>query len=451
MNRFSFQSLAVILAAVSAVFIMAFFIGCDNGDDGTPSQSPPDVTGTYYAIADFGVGDQSIMLVLQMPSSEPANDGYYVLTGFVSYSDSSWGVAGTTKEDSVNFTWTPPDGVCNFSGTSGDEKIQGTASGPGWTVSFTAHRETGTGRDIAGQWEGGFLSGGCYPPGGTLTVSFFQTDNAIAGTLFVSADPEMGDTLVITEGFFHDPIYEVTAIDSGTFPPARLILLGTLGADDSLAGGYDWWWDRCFDEGFWHLERATVEPPDTSVFSGILGVVFIREGSLVTSRGASVYWQIGGIGVTGASVTCGGAQLQDLGSGYYMTLPGALNVIPGAEYAFNISHTAHGSTSETVRVPSDFSVTSPEPDAVISVGEDLVVTFTTSANANFYTAMFDVNAVFRAVPAPIGTITLPGSGIQTTGADILEVEAMRGNIDLWQGSGTGFFGLVGKTVNVTVQ
>ena len=259
MNRFSFQSLAVILAAMFAVYIAAFFMSCDNGDDGTPSQLPPDVAGTYYAIADFGAGDQSIMLVLQMPSSEPANDGYYVLEGFISYGDSTYDVAGTTKADTLNFTWTPPEGICNFSGTFGDEQIQGTATGPGWTVSFTAYRETGTGRSIAGLWEGGFQSGACYPPGGTLTASFFQTDSALVGTLFASGDPDMGDTLVITEGFFHDPVFEVTAIDSGTSPPARLILLGMLGADDSLAGGFDWWWLRCFDEGFWHLERAAGE------------------------------------------------------------------------------------------------------------------------------------------------------------------------------------------------
>ena len=88
MNRFSFHALAVILAAVFAVFVTAFFVGCDSGDDGTPSQSPPDVAGTYYAIANFGGGDKSIMLVLQMPSNDPTNDGYYVLTGFVSYGDS---------------------------------------------------------------------------------------------------------------------------------------------------------------------------------------------------------------------------------------------------------------------------------------------------------------------------------------------------------------------------
>ncbi len=254
MIRFTHVTLVVLATA----FLLVFFMGCDSGDDGTPS--PPDVAGTYYAIADFGGGDQSIILVLQMPSNDPTNDGYYVLTGFVSYGDSTWGVAGTTKEDTVNFIWTPPNGVCNFSGTSGDEQIQGTATGPGWTVSFTAHRETGAGRDIAGQWEGAFQGGSCYPPGGGLTASFYQTDGAVSGTLFVvSNEPEMGDTLVITEGFFHDPVFEVTAIDSGTFPPAKLILLGTLGADDSLAGAFDWWWARCFDEGFWHLERAAGE------------------------------------------------------------------------------------------------------------------------------------------------------------------------------------------------
>ncbi len=455
MNRFSFHNLAVILAAVFAVLVMAFFVGCDSGDDGTPI-TPPDVVGTYYAIADFGGGEQSIMLVLQMPSTNPTNDGYYVLTGFVSYGDSSWGVAGTAKDDTVNFTWTPPNGVCNFSGTSGDEQIQGTATGPGWTASFTAYRETGAGRDIAGQWEGGFQGGSCYPPGGALTASFFQTDSAVSGTLFVvSNEPEMGDTLVITEGFFHEPIFEVTAIDSGTFPPSRLILLGTLGADDSLAGAFDWWWARCFDEGFWHLERGTPEPPDTpdtSVFEGILAGIYVctGEGPWTAMSMAYVDWRIDGVGVSGATITADGVTLEEFFDGAYIT-PESFDAFPGEEFTFNISHPEYGNTSGTARVPGDFTVTSPLPDATVPVGEDLAVTFTEASGATFYTATLQENDAFISVPAPATSITLPGSGIQTPGDDVLGVEAIQGDYSRWQENQTGYFGLLCKSVSVTVQ
>ena len=255
MIRFTHKVLVVFTTAL----LLAFFMGCDN-DDGTSLPAPPDVVGAYYAIADFGNGAQSIMLVLQMPSTDPTNDGDYVLTGFVSYGDSSWGVASTAKDDTVNFTWSTLQGLHSFAGSIFSDGIRGNVDGPGWTRSFTAYRETGAGRDIAGSWGGGFQGGSCYPPGGTMTVSFHQTDGTVSGTLFVvSSEPEMGDTLVITEGFFHDPVFEVTTIDSGTLPPARLILLGMLGADDSLAGAFDWWWARCFDEGFWHLERVAGE------------------------------------------------------------------------------------------------------------------------------------------------------------------------------------------------
>lgn len=448
MTRFSFHVLAVILAAVFAVYVAAFFIGCDS-DDGT--ESHPDAIGTYYAIADFSGGDQSIMLVLQMPSSEPASDGYYVLTGFVSYGDSTWDVNGTTKEDTLNFIWSTLQGLHSFAGNILRDRIQGNVAGPGWMINFTAYREAPTGRDIAGQWEGGFQAGSCYPPGGMLTASLNQTGSAIAGTLFVTGDPEMGDTLVITEGFFHDPIFEVTAIDSGTSPPARLILLGTLGADDSLAGGFDWWWDRCFDEGFWHLERTTVGPQDTGVFSGILGVVFVKHTNLEIRSGASVHWQIDGEGVTGATITFNGGLVPETGDGYYMAIFDTSCAVPGEDYIFNISHPDYGNAMGTVRVPGFFMVTSPGMEEVIPQGEDLQVTFTEASEATFYTAQLNTNPAFGIVAAPASMITLAGTDIQTSGMDMLEVEAVRGDMYRWQETQTGYFGLHSNALLVEVE
>ncbi|MBU1936764.1 hypothetical protein KKG05_05140, partial [bacterium] len=184
----------IMLAVLAVAILLVFFIGCDTGDDGTPSQSPPNVAGTYYAIADFGSGDQSVMLVLQIsdPANVPLDDGYYDLEGFVSYGDSIYDVAGATEDDTVNFTWTTLQGPFSFAGNIFSEGLRGSVAGLGGTIGFTAYRETGASRSIAGHWEGGF-QGGCYPPGGEFIASFYQTESTIAGTLFVvSNEPDMG-------------------------------------------------------------------------------------------------------------------------------------------------------------------------------------------------------------------------------------------------------------------
>lgn len=440
--------------------MLAFFGGCEEDEDEWPT--PPTAAGTYYGIGNFGSGEESVKLVIQ-ESPGAASGGHHsgsveavfqTLGGSISYGGETYSISGTAEDDSLNITWTTAEGTWTLAGTFDAEGIRGTTSGPGGTHDFIAYRQTEEGRDISGMWLGYFQTEDTRPPlfEGPLAGSFLQSDSVIMGYLVVSGDSFMGDTLTISEGFFFDPIIELTAIDSGVVPPSTLHLVGTLVTADSAAGAYHWWWwGANYDWGSWHLTRAVEELPDTSVFSGILAVVYVREGTPLTISAASVYWQIDGEGVSGATITVDGVPLQDLGNGSYLTAPGAITVVPGEEYTFDISHPEYGNTSGTAQVPGNFTVTSPLPDAVVPVGEDLVVTFTEAAGATFYTAMLYTNAAVEVVQAPTTSITLPGSDIQTPGDDVLEVEAMRGDYSHWEATHTGYFGLVGKTVNVTVQ
>lgn len=451
------NGILVTATVLFAAFVFGCFTGCDEDDEPWP---PPSVAGTYYGIGNFGAGDQSVRLVIQASYSTSLGGGSgrygsveavaQTLSGLISYGGDTYVISGAAEDDSVDFAWTTADGIWMLSGTWDEEGIRGVTNGPGGTYDFVAYRQPAGGNNITGVWHGWFESTE-GPDQGFLLGHLVQSDSVVTGFLVTSFE----DTFTISDGSFQEPIIAISAADSTGELPITMVLGGLLVTADSATGTYNFIWEGGSDAGTWDLVRTIngdPEPPDTGdAFSGLVGVVYIREGIFLSASGASVYWEIEGEGVTGATITVNGITVQELGSGSYLTMAGALTVVPGEEYTFSVYHPDYGSTSGTAQVPGDFDVTAPLPDSVITMGEDLVVTFTESTGATFYTAMLEGNSAFGSTEAPATSITLPGSDIQTAGDDVLEVEAMWGDYNLWQESGTGYFGLYGKVVTVTVQ
>ncbi|MFH1011175.1 MAG: hypothetical protein V1784_08075 [bacterium] len=462
MNPFAVRQ-SVVGSALIAFSGFLLFVGCAGEEDETVPPPPPSATGTYYGIADFGAGEgqqteHGVKLVLEVDPnwlagglslSDLSSTDEQTLLGSIIYGDSSYEVSGIAGDDSLSLQWSTAEGAWTLLGTFDTERIQGIASGPSGSAALVLYRWTGNMRSIAGHWEGAFPIGPCWPQSVSMRASFVQSDTLISGYLVVSGHPWMGDTLRISEGSFFDPVIMITALDSTEGGPSTLCLFGILTAEDSMAGTCDWWWARCFGEESWYL--APEEPDTGNVFSGILAMAYRREGVSVTVSMASLYWMIGDSGVSGATVSVNSVPLIDAGGGFYVTVPGALNVIPGGDYVFNIFHPVHGSTLGTARVPGEFTVTSPFPGGIIPRGQPFVVTFAQAVDANFYTAMLDINTAFGVAVAPATSLVLPGAGIQTAGADVLEFEAMNGDYTRWQETNTGYFGVNAKAIDVTVQ
>ncbi|MBM3324886.1 MAG: hypothetical protein FJY66_04385, partial [Calditrichaeota bacterium] len=291
-----------------AALLPLLLVGCAGEEDEIVPLPPPGAAGTYYGIANFGAGEgmnteHRVKLVIEesanairsgqpLLSSVQATRG--ALSGFISYGDSTYGIEGAADDDSLSVSWTTASGTWMLFGGYDAEGIHGIASGPSGTDTLGLYRWKGNMSSIAGPWEGAFPVGPCWPQSVSMRASFVQSDTLISGYLIVTGDPGMGDTLRIYEGSFFDPILEVIAIDSNIdFPhvPPKLCLLGVLESSDSMAGTYDWWWDRCFGEGTWYLK--TDEPDTGNVFAGILAMAYRREGATVTVSMASVYWAIG--------------------------------------------------------------------------------------------------------------------------------------------------------------
>lgn len=452
----SFQSrkLTVFVLAL----LLAFFVGCGEDDDESPPPSSPTAAGTYRGIGNFGTGEQSVKLVIE-ESSGAVSGGHspigsieailQTLEGSISYGGETYSISGTVEDDSISITWTTAEGTWTLSGTWDDAGISGTTSGPGGTYDFIAYRQAAGTNNITGIWYG-WLESTEGPDEGFLLGHLLQSGSTITGYLVTSFE----ETFTISEGSFQDPAIAISAADSSATPPVTMVAGGLLVTADSATGTYNFIWEGGSDAGTWNLVRSTAVgpvPPDTGDFSGILAVVYLREGFPTTVSAASVYWQIDGEGVLGATITIDDALLHEAGTGFYLTLPGIFTAVPGQGYTFSIFHPDHGHAFGTVHVPGDFTVTAPLPDAIVPVGEDLTVTFTESDDATFYTANLHVNAAFGVAEAPATLITLPGSGIQTPGDDVLEVEAVRGDYDRWETTHTGYFGLVGKWREVTVQ
>jgi hypothetical protein len=255
----------------------------------------------------------------------------------------------------------------------------------------------------------------------------------------------MGDTLTIYGGSFFDPILELMAVDSDLNPPSVLHLVGRLVTADSMAGTFEWSWDRCEEEGIWYLVRSS---PDTgAAFANIVGFAYRQESMSGVESFANLFWQINEVSISGATISVNGVPLTDYGDGFYSTQLGAITVVPSGDYFFNIFHPEYGSTTRTAHVPSDYAVTSPVEGAVIPRGQNLIVTFTQASNATFYDAYLQANEAYTWMPAPATSLNLSGTNIQTAGEDVLHVKAVCGDYQTF----TGFFGINGKAINVTVQ
>jgi len=463
MIRFAFRTRAAVIF-LAAAFALMFIGGCaDDEKESPPPPSSPGAAGTYYGITDLGGGDgqqteHRVKLVIQQGSavvtggSSPLQSQGVAsdpLTGYISYGDSTYIISGTTRNDSLGIGWTTGLGAWVLIGTFDAQGIQGIAAGPIGIDTLILYRRTGSTRNIADRWSGHYSMGSCWPYGGTLRAHLSQSDTLITGTLVVSGAYEMGDTLTIYEGSFFDPILELTAIDSDITPPSKLHLMGTLASADSMAGTYDWWWDRCLDEGIWDLKRME---SDTGVaFASIFGIAYRLENISGAIGFAFVAWEINDIGIPGATISVNGVPLTNTGDGFYSTQAGALTVVPGGDYVFNIFHPDYGSTTRTAHVPGVYTVTSPLQGAVIPMGQDLTVTFTPAPDAVFYNAYLEMNQAYSVTVAPATSLFLSGSGIQTPGADVLDFEAACGDYDQWMETFTGFFGVNAKAINVTVQ
>jgi hypothetical protein len=448
---------------LTAAFALLFFVGCENNEEEGPPPPPPGAAGTYYGIVDFGAGvgtntEHSVKLVLHENASSvrggPTVSGYTEatgdsLSGYISYRDSIYLIEGAVEDDSLSVSWTAATNAWTLQGSYDAHSIQGVATCPIRSDTMELHRWTGGNRNIAERWLGLYSSSECWPPGGTLRAYLSQSDTLISGRLVVSGAYEMGDTLTIGEGLFFDPILELTAIDSGVDPPSELHLMGMLTSADSMAGTYDWWWDRCLDEGLWNVVRS--EPDTGQALADILGVVYHQEEASGTMSAAYIHWEHQGVPITGATASVNGMSLIDYGGGFYALMTGQITVVPGEDYVFNISHPDYGGTTGTARVPGEFTVTSPHQGVVIPRGQSLQVSFTQAQYATFYDAWFQVNDAFEVAIAPATSLVLPGTQIQTPGPDVLEVEAICGDFQQWEATYTGFYGVHGKAINVTVQ
>lgn len=466
MIRFAIRA-SIAGAVFAAAFALVFFAGCgDNDEENPPPPSPAGAAGTYYGIADLGGGEgleteDRIKLLIEQGSAVATGGNSPLqsmgiasdsLTGYISYGDSTYIVFGTTRNDSLGIGWTTALGAWVLIGTFDAQGIQGIAAGPIGSDTLTLYRRTGSTRNIADRWLGHYSMGSCWPSGGTLRAYFSQSDTLITGTLVVSGAYEMGDTLTIYEGSFFDPILELQASSSFTDslePPSVLHLLGTLGSADSMAGTFDWWWDRCLDEGIWDLVRS--EPDTGAAFAGIMAVAYRREDMDEVMSWVYVEWEIDEVDISGATISVNGVPLTDYGDGFYGAQTGALTVVPGEDYIFNIFHPDYGSTTRTAHVPGAYTVTSPLQGAVVPMGQDLVVSFTQASDATFYDAYFQMNPAGGITTAPATLLMISGIGIQTSGADVLDFEAACGDYDQWTHTFTGFYGVNSKSINVTVQ
>jgi hypothetical protein len=446
---------------MAAALALMFIGGCgDNDEENPPPSTPPGAAGIYYGIANLGGGEgleteHRVKLLIEQGSAVATGGNSPLqslgiasdpLTGYISYGDSTYIVTGTTQNDSLGIIWTTSMGTWTLFGVFDEQSIQGFAAGPIGTDTLVLYRWTGSTRNIADRWSGHYSNGSCWPYGGTLRAHFSQSDTLITGTLVVSGAYEMGDTLTIYEGSFFDPILELTAIDSDITPPSKLHLMGTLASADSMTGTYDWWWDRCLDEGIWDLKRME---SDTEVaFASIFAVAYHLEEATGTMGLFFAGWVIDDVGISGATISVDGIPLTDHGDGYYSL---QTTVAPGADYVFDIFHPDYGSTTGIAKVPGQFMVTSPVQGAVIPRGQDLVVTFTSASEATFYDAWLSNNNAHGVALAPATSLTLPGTQIQQSVADVLELEAINGDYVLWSQTFTGFFGINAKEINVTVQ
>lgn len=460
MTRFAISvSIAGVIFAAASAFV--FIGGCaDDDEENPPPPSPPTAAGTYYGIANLGGGsgletEDRLKLALQQGSSVAAGGNSPLhslgitsepLSGYISYGDSAYVVSGTTQDDSLSIGWTTVAGAWTLIGAFNAQGIQGIATGPIGSDTLSLYRRTGGNRNIADKWLGSYGMGSCWPAGGTLRASFSQSDTLITGNLIVSGLYEMGDTLTIYEGSFFDPILELTAIDSEITPPSKLHLMGMLASADSMAGTFDWWWDRCLDEGIWDLVR--MESDTGLAFASIFGVAYHCEQATGTLDIVLVGWVINDVGISGASISVDGVLLTDHGDGYYSV---QMAVVPGADYVFDIVHPDYGSTTRIAEVPGQFTITSPVQGAVIPRGQDLVVTFTQASEATFYDSWLANNNAHGVALAPGTSLTLPGTQIQQSGPDVLDLEAVNGDYSQWQTTFTGFFGINAREIDVTVQ